>query len=94
MQIEPLPEEEIEKIFSMADPVLIPEEFIDMVQLRTLNGERITLTGAEFKDFVKSKKVRSLLGSVEVCLNLNKFSKALREQTEDILLEVKPAVIE
>lgn len=94
MYIKELPEEEIEDIFSSADPAVIPSEYIQMVRLETLNGKKLILTGKEFKKMMTSKEMKMMMGSVEVSLNMNKFSKNMKAITEEAFGALTQKVIE
>lgn len=81
-----LTDDEIIDIFTWTDPSAIPAEFIHLAKLITPLGQILYLDGAEYRAFVDSHPTGTFVGKVELALDLDRFGKDVKAQTEKILL--------
>jgi len=86
MDIENLSVEEIEEIFAEADPVDIPTEYIKEVILEKPTGETLTFTGKQFKKYLQTNM--TVVGYLEISLDVDKFADEISEQTRNILVTI------
>lgn len=84
MQAITLSDPEIEKIFENANPLTIPEEYIEYVRVGTISGGKIYLSGSDFKHLT-SGNLRQMIDSVELSLNMEKFRRSISKQVSDML---------